>query len=76
MDCQLVSPTAGTLGGLEEGLEPNLLISEQPKSLSDTLARAIENGHAKLTKGDLDDAQRFFSYFDPPNPDPVNLADR
>lgn len=46
------------------------------RDLSGTLAQALESGHAKLAKGDLDDAQRFFSYFDPPNPDPINLADR
>jgi hypothetical protein len=46
------------------------------RDLSGTLAEAIDNDHAKITKGDLDIAQRFFSYFDLPNPDPVNLADR
>ena len=33
MDCQLVSPTAGTLGGLEEGLEPNLQIRSKIRNV-------------------------------------------
>ena len=46
------------------------------RGLYDTLAQAIENSHAKLAKDNLDGAQRFFRYFDPPSSDPINLADR
>lgn len=46
------------------------------RGLYDTLAGAVRGGKAMLAKGSLSDAERFLSYFDPPNRAPIRLADR
>jgi alkyl sulfatase BDS1-like metallo-beta-lactamase superfamily hydrolase len=46
------------------------------RDLHGTLAAAVSNGAAKLTKGTLEAAAAFLGLFDPPSTDPVLQADR
>jgi alkyl sulfatase BDS1-like metallo-beta-lactamase superfamily hydrolase len=42
----------------------------------ETLAGAVDQGHASISSGELDTAKTFFGYFDPPNTNPITLSDR
>ena len=53
-----------------------VIIAMLLRGLYDTLAQAVETGQAELSHGGLDDARRFFSYFDPVNAAALKLADR
>lgn len=57
-------------------LPKQLLLAIMFRDAAAALAAAVSQGHASIEKGELADAEGFFSYFDPPESTPITLSDR
>jgi alkyl sulfatase BDS1-like metallo-beta-lactamase superfamily hydrolase len=53
----------------DHGIDP-----PHPETPQAALIAAFQSGNARLSRGTLEDFQQFFSYFEPPNKDPVPLT--
>ena len=53
----------------DQGIDP-----PHPNTPKEALIDAFKSGNAKLTTGSLEDFQKFFSYFDPLNKEPVPIT--
>ena len=62
---------------LGEGITDNQGVdSPHPNTPQASLIAAFQSGDAKLTTGTIEDFEKFFSYFDPLNRDPIPLTIR
>jgi len=53
----------------DQGIDP-----PHPNTPKEALIDAFKSGNAKLTTGSLEDFQKFFSYFDPLNKEPIPIT--